>query len=852
MYIPTGFLLGLWCFVHFAAEIHAECSNLKIFDGSREITSDVNCILLPTKDCQNGPTSFPEGLGVGLSVEKPDNFTVNSLLDTSPGPNGNLFLVSRLQMSWKGPSSGMGRQGLKGFYLKMSPVGSGALKCRLLNLLNNNFTENTNLRFQFEMFPVTDDATFVVDMFSLPPPSDAEVASGLYGRNIISFPGNKDLNSSGPAYPKDWNTTISAIQHKEDGVIEVKFALPLVGSSAHFDKYRVALFKADGTSFKDLQIYYVPAKGQGGFAVYNFTNVPDGTYYIQVMPNDSFYNDDEKCQCYGPDTNGLLDKVCGTCSFTQTSVFNVTGMPPPTSTSTRSTLPVTIPAHPPTSANSSTGMQLQSTTGQQESTSNSPQIREAGLNDGEIAAAVVVPVALLAALAVLLLKCGLRNNDNNNNQKDNMNEYSPSAISVIQPGKENNQLYKHLVQPFTDICHSFKQKTETCVPTLTRKHVFLLSAEDHSYFKQAVEKFADFLTLHCQCEVTCAFSQMASLRKTNCYPWLSGNIDKSDFVIIVNSEAAYHLYTAYQTGQAYENAQFSPYGDLFTVGIMHICGKFTLGQDVSNVIIVNFEHTSRDYRLPLDALPIRHYLLPNNLKPFLLHMHGLDNNTMDLSKVNLPLQGNIPELRGGSDWLRAVKECHSYEQHNPNWFATTYGEPTVNTKPELIKQGSCDSGYPTSRPPSDTMDRIRRQLSSVSMQGPDSPEEAYFKEHCVEPSTTGLSAYTVPYSAFMPSPRPPEIDKSSTISEQFRQVNDDYERQCSSGVQDQVYNKLWSPPLPLAPPAVMLAFTDQYDNMPADGEGSFIRQPHGYSYQLDNSAELADGECISVYSAESV
>ena len=107
------------------------------------------------------------------------------------------------------------------------------------------------------------------------------------------------------------------------------------------------------------------------------------------------------------------------------------------------------------------------------------------------------------------------------------------------------------------------------------------------------------------------------------------------FASVSIPQAASRLYNAFQEGYAYKEADFGPEGDLFTPGIQHICGKIASNEDVRRVIMVHFEHTSPSLRLPIAALPSRHYHLPSHLSSFLLHIHDLDENKMDLSKVSL-------------------------------------------------------------------------------------------------------------------------------------------------------------------------------------------------------------------------
>ena len=47
-----------------------------------------------------------------------------------------------------------------------------------------------NLRFGYELYPFTESVrvTYVIELFSLPPPTDAEIDSGLYERYVLSLP----------------------------------------------------------------------------------------------------------------------------------------------------------------------------------------------------------------------------------------------------------------------------------------------------------------------------------------------------------------------------------------------------------------------------------------------------------------------------------------------------------------------------------------------------------------------------------------------------------------------------------------------------------------------------------------
>ncbi|KAK7112574.1 uncharacterized protein [Littorina saxatilis] len=396
----------------------------------------------------------------------------------------------------------------------------------------------------------------------------------------------------------------------------------------------------------------------------------------------------------------------------------------------------------------------------------------------------------------------------------------------------------------------------TRVPQVTRKTVLLLASEDHKYFSQALNNFSTFLTLHCQCDVMFAPEQLADVRKTaNSYCWLSGKIDQADVVIIVTSEAACRLYQAFQNGMVYKEADLGPEGDLFTPGIKHICGKIASGEDVSKVMMVRFGHTLTDHRLPISALSPCFYLLPDRLKSFLLHMHELDENSMNLSKVNLPLrQGNVKELQGGREWLAAVSESRAFERQHPAWFEEKFrtpfdmsdkGKPTFRTQFSVRSQ---ESGFFDGINP----DILHRRLSSVSIiaeealsdfvpDGLDNPSFVFSKSDFIAPSEVEVhSAYTVTFSDCTEAESPSEVDQGSTLSDQFRMVNERYK-------QDRMRELFRQQELESMPPGEKSAVSDSTD-CPHECQDPANPQQDVYSVEIHGPESWRGLDRISVSS----
>ncbi|XP_070186799.1 uncharacterized protein [Littorina saxatilis] len=634
-----------------------------------------------------------------------------------------------------------------------------------------------------------------------------------------------DVNEIPVVYSADWTTWIIAQPHSAESTVEVKFGFPEKLSwadNASFTEYLIQLVD-DQNRVSDKTTYIRPYNsGSVAVAVHNFTGVSSGRYRVQVQPKDTLKEDRDRCQCWKKGSLGIRD--CQPCKTTETKTFNFTSTW--RSTSTASTTSTTVNEKPTSAASMGTPESL-------------------GRPDASvIVLAVIIPVVLVALLIAGICcwkqrkaggKAGLKLDRNENKVNRFGNVFRKFDTLVPGMGKELK------------------------VPQVTRKTVLLLASEDHKYFSQALNNFSTFLTLHCQCDVMFAPEQLADVRKTaNSYCWLSGKIDQADVVIIVTSQAACRQYQAFQKGQVYKEADLGPEGDLFTPGIKHICGKIASGEDVSKVMMVRFEHTASEHRLPISALPPSFYLLPTRLKSCLLHIHGLDENNMNLSTVNLPLQGNVQELQGGKEWLNAVSEAMAFECEHPAWFEEKFGrlvDTSGKDKPDYDTQVSGvseESGFFEGR----NSGILQRRLSSVSTHahkapcefvpdGLENPSFVFSKSDFIAPSEfEAQSAYTVPYSAYTERERPPEVDQGSTLSDQFRVMNERYE-------QDRMQELFQPQGSQNIPEEERSAISDQ-TGYPLVHENLGYPGQNAYYIQFQHPGNEEDRDCISVSSAQSV
>ncbi|XP_076445896.1 uncharacterized protein LOC143283534 [Babylonia areolata] len=790
MEIVLAVLIGL---LRFPIVSSQSCRGLKVYNGDTEVT-DVTCTLHPTSSCNRGYSQFPNNLTDGDSVAGPRNFEVSEFRRNVTGHN---ILTSGANFTWRPPLDTNSRRYTKGFYLKLERVGSGAVICRLIDLQQFDLTQSSDFHFSFEIFPFQGASfeTYLTYLTSLPPPTDQEFEDGLKEQTVFTIQPAQDYSKTPVVYPSLWTTWINIKLHGSKGIVEASFGFP-----------------SDDSLAKELTAFFIQLSedGQGGLfrkvpinkthiseteGVYNFTNVPSGFYKVQVVPRDLHFNIIGQCQCW----NDIGYRTCSTCKYSQTGAFNFTSVitdvssPTPTTDVQEITSATTAPVQHSTGQTDSTGVAtppVGHSTGKTDNAGTAtPSVGASTHGTGEtdnagiVAAAVSVSVlAVIVAVVVLVYL----------HRKKRLTKLCKGGCGGggQDMNPDNNNLKgkpDKMVNSFVHIIDITGNEKELVVPQLSRKKVLLLAAEDHQFFTQAVERLAGFLQMHCMCDVTFAPQQMPQLRKVgNSYCWLSKEIDSADYVIIVSSEAGLKLFLAFRKGNGYTKAALGPEGDLFTPGMQHICGKIANNEDVRNVMMVYFEHTSPNCRLPIAPLPSFHYHLPNHLPSFLHHIHGLDKNRMDLSQVNLPLQGNIEELEGGQEWLSAVKEAEQYEQLNPRWFEQKFGQPTElfplsRLKPDFITQESKDSGFTESR----NSRELKRRLSSASLNAAGLTGEAYLgadldaftKDDFFAPSIcTDLTAYTVPYPH---DDKPWEVDDQS-ISEGFLRLNQQYEERLNT------------------------------------------------------------------------
>ncbi|KAK7481000.1 hypothetical protein BaRGS_00027719 [Batillaria attramentaria] len=759
--------------------------SFQIFTDTTEVT-EFDCLLYGKATCEQFPDKLPGELSNGSSVNKPRDFAVRIFSKMDDVYHQNRICPG-LEYSWKVPIDQISRSNTKGYFLRMQQVGSAAAVCRTLELKDLQLN-SPKFNFKFKMFPMTSTATYLVDLFSLPPPSEEEVEAGLFQRLVVTLTGCDDLDAT--LKSAEWTTWI-AVGNPKNGTLEIQFGFADKSLNFSFETYTVRLFK----------------NGE--------TNHLNETTVNHVIVNDPYRLDENRCLCNKGPKEHIVGLECWPCKRTITEVFNVTGKPatttvtPPKTTAASTTAPPGPADTPVTESSTHSDLNPAKST-QRDTVSTST-------NAGAVAGAVV---------GVLALTCVL--------------------IGAIFVFRRYQRKRRHI--------------GTKSAPVLRRKRIFLLAAEDHPQHVAAVVKFAEFLRIHCQCDVTFAPLCRPDLRGKIIYCWMAQEIEQADFVVIVTSMAAFRLYQAFQKGQVYKDADLGPEGDLFTPGIQHICGMITLSADVKKVVMVHFEHTVSDYRLPIGALPSSLYLLPKHLGDFLKHVHGLGHYSSALSKV-LPLQCDIAQLQEGNDWLTAIQEAKTFERRYPDWFDEKFGKASEVTKlpsaqPLLTTQESGFYSNEGGSIGSRNSAEFQRKLSSVSMgveglvsdfDNRERHEPVFTKDDFIEPSMV-FSTYTVPPgSTFAGLEMPDEIDdRGSTTSERLRRLNQRYEmvRVEESGGFEATQVPVHEEP----------SIEDQMRSLNARNEHVHFAPPQVQRVFIFNHQDGVDmeGDCVSISSAQSV
>lgn len=203
-----------------------------------------------------------------------------------------------------------------------------------------------------------------------------------------------------------------------------------------------------------------------------------------------------------------------------------------------------------------------------------------------------------------------------------------------------------------------------------RPKLFLLYEDDHQYHRKVVHTFASYLQQHCQCDLMCVEWHLDA-------PWVHQDLQKADKVIVVNSEGAYKSYMSVYGKRNHYDSNYSSTGSSQMSSINSIRNKFLHEEPYDHIVMVYFEYTSERYILP-DICRGFNYKLMKHFTDFLLHVHNL-HRAENLSRYDLPLDGNHRKRPIGLELEESILEAAKYEHDNPDWSVKHFGRMYSHT-----------------------------------------------------------------------------------------------------------------------------------------------------------------------------
>ena len=163
-------------------------------------------------------------------------------------------------------------------------------------------------------------------------------------------------------------------------------------------------------------------------------------------------------------------------------------------------------------------------------------------------------------------------------------------------------------------------------------------------------------------------------------PWVHQDLQKADFIIIVNSEGAYKSYMSEYEKRNHLDSNLPSTGSSNLSSINSIRNKFLHEEHYDNIVMVYFEYTSEKYIMP-DICPGFKYKLMKHFTDFLLHVHNL-HRAENLSRFDLPLDGNHKKRPIGLLLVESIAEAVKFERDNPNWALKHFDRMYSHTSDE--------------------------------------------------------------------------------------------------------------------------------------------------------------------------
>ncbi|CAL1526554.1 unnamed protein product [Lymnaea stagnalis] len=714
----------LCCMIQPVVLVKYPC-DLRIFVEDYEVDNTNICLgEYVSKECRPFVSSFsrsdlPQDYpNESLSIERPSNINLVGLNSPYPGDNN---IYPGLTIQWGPPPSEAAKRDLEGFLIIWKDKD---VFCRLFQLKPGSIQHNTKVTFSYDVERLNPVSNYSVIVYSTPPPkpgdqNDEKVFLRMSYTTFRQYP------AQGFA-PALWAPSLS-VKTWTNGSVDVKFTLSPPEFNLTF--FEVLLLKKSSGWYNFYQkVNYtgtVYSKKDPEGAV-TFSNLPTDEYSVLVRPIDPFRHDVTKCLCWKNDTSKYCEAACASIN-SDVFLVNVTEEPEIKTPLLSTTTPLTVrPSSPtverPTATPTAGG-------GSEKLPAKATDDETAWVIGGSTLGAV------LFIIICLVFACWFRSKD------------SFSLIKVkkcfhricLGTDKQKFSLSPSSVDPIPDNKGS---------PSIVKRTVYIMSADDHNAHIEVVKSLAQFLEVHCYCQVI--YPPMEEDIDKEPYTWFLRSMSRTERIIFVDSEGAEKLVQAHIYMKTYKSRELPPQGDLFTMCLKHI---FNNAEARSNLVLVHFG-TDRCHK-SLHYPPT--FQLPKQFPGFLRCIHGISPKSSASYANCLPMcVDNIQALPQGNQLLSAVELSKSFERDNPHWSESYFG--TASTELRTMQSCSGDSGinvdYDLGRSVS------TQDLSGLDSASPTSPtsKPPFFGTRtnvdAIHPSQVPeLSIFTVPcdYDSICPS-----------------------------------------------------------------------------------------------------
>ncbi|XP_071086836.1 interleukin cytokine receptor-related protein 1-like isoform X2 [Haliotis cracherodii] len=609
--------------------------------------------------CRNG--TLPPQVG-GDFMGAPQSLEVEGELfkDNS----GNLH--PQVVVTWEPPAQGAGFHSLKGFYVKIYKIpGNSVFRCYVFDFSQSNFTlSDHKLKFKKKILGIDggSDHLYLLEMYTLP----MSAGSKSKGRYFTLQP-FQDGKS-----PGDWSAALTYKGDNRMAPADITVRFSLAPKEYKFSRYVVKLVGARNSlnavnkceidinhdSSCEGVIIHQPTENASSIAL-TFFELQADRYKIRIQPKDSYGWMRGRCLCYQKTSN--TSRHCVSCLTTLTDWINVTQH------EDASSAPSTSPVATDTYATSQDPGVVESKDASSVP-SISPVARDilATSQDPGVVETTVSQrlITVVAGTVGVLIGCGL-----------------VCMVVVTQWGKKLSRATQRFMYnsiPTRDLGHGTHSR-----PALYVRKVYLMYAEDHKDHMNVITNLASHLKNHCCCEVFFLRWFPRAVQTMGVYQWILTHIDQADFVIIINSEAAFKLFETRNTNASLRRLDEGPEGDIFSPALTHVMAKSSEPGFFKKTILAHFDYTDEDFILK-EVSPGVQYMLPKHFKEFLCHIHEMSGQS-DLDDMV-----NLHATSSGRQLLEAIRKAKHFQKSDPQWFDKRFYRQEDSAY-DSLSESKCDS-----------------------------------------------------------------------------------------------------------------------------------------------------------------